>query len=54
MPIKSDIGYPTPGSLGRLSESLGIPLITLELTSEDFPACWKRYQGAIDVFMNFR
>ncbi len=54
VPVKSDIGYPTPGSLGRWCDASKIPLITLELTSEDFSTCWRRYQPALNVFLNFK
>ena len=52
VPIKSDIGYPTPGSLGHRCDSMGIPIITLELTPEPFPDCWERFSPALKLFLH--
>ena len=50
-PVKGDIGYPTPGSLGKFCIDRGIPLVTLELTKEEVPSLWTTNRGALRVFL---
>ncbi|MCL6590122.1 MAG: DUF2817 domain-containing protein [Firmicutes bacterium] len=50
LPVKSSIGYPTPGSLGTyFGVERGIPVITLELLPNDNQ--WRRHGKAILTVM---
>lgn len=46
-PVRSEIGYPTPGSFGRFCAERGIPLITLELAKTTTPKAWQQNQRAL-------
>lgn len=50
-PVKGDIGYPTPGSLGKFCIDLGVPLITLELPKSDVPRMWEDNRDALRIFL---
>jgi len=48
-PVRSTIGYPTPGSLGTWAGAgLGLPVVTLELPSHHSPQrCWLENREAL-------
>lgn len=46
-PATSDIGYPTPGSLGEYCGSQGIGIVTLELPDISAPAAWSQNRAAL-------
>lgn len=50
-PVKGDIGYPTPGSMGKFCIDLGIPLITLELPRTEVAPVWAENRDALRVFL---
>lgn len=46
LPLRKDIGYPTPGSLGSYyGKELGLPVITLEFPHQ--PGLWARFGTAL-------
>lgn len=48
LPLREDLGYPTPGSLGTyLGVERGIPVVTLELGRADPEAEWPRAARAL-------
>ena len=47
-PLLADVGYPTPGSLGRhASRILGIPIVTLETGLEGADPLWSKVRGSL-------
>lgn len=54
LPVRADLGYPTPGSLGTLlGAERGIPVVTLELGAEDPDAEWPRAEAALRAALAF-
>jgi protein MpaA len=52
LPVRADLGYPTPGSLGTyLGVERGVPVITLELGGGDPEAEWPRALAALGAAM---
>jgi|GEM_PF-1530059 len=52
--VTSNIGYPTPGSLGTYAgKERGIPVITLELPNESFDTIWKKNKDALLAAIKF-
>ena len=54
-PLRADIGYPTPGSLGSYAgHDLRMPTITLELAKNEREArAWKRTRQGLLAFLKF-
>ncbi len=54
-PLRADIGYPTPGSLGSYAgNDLRLPTITLELGAEEtIDGSWPRTRPGLFAFLNF-
>lgn len=50
-PVKGDIGYPTPGSLGKYCTMHGIALVTLELPEINWETAWKQNKAALIAFL---
>ncbi len=46
-PTNQDIGYPTPGSFGAYCATKGIAVVTLEMPSVPFAACWRQNKEAM-------
>jgi len=47
-PVRKDIGYPTPGSLGNYAGNENkIPTITLELPRKSFQMIWEENREAL-------
>jgi protein MpaA len=54
LPVRSDIGYPTPGSLGTyLGVERGIPILTLELGTGEPDVEWPRAEAALLAALRF-
>lgn len=52
--VTSDIGYPTPGSLGTYAgKERKIPVITLELPNDPFETIWKQNKDALLAAIRF-
>ncbi len=54
LPVKSNIGYPTPGSLGNYCGARRIGIVTLELGTESVDAAWQENRDAFLAVINLR
>lgn len=52
-PVRDDIGYPTPGSLGNYGGSLGIGVVTLELPVQSALSGWAANHEALLAAVRF-
>lgn len=54
LPVKGDIGYPTPGSLGDYCGAHGIGIVTLEFAGENADDAWQENRAAFVAVINLR